>query len=112
MTARRLVANVLWPVLSGGRLTFVGATPGVPVRTVVPLDGARGERREFLLVPYFGACIHSPPPPINQIVHVSLHEHAMDLQTMDAVWVTGSITTARQDSVKGEERVPPRRHQG
>jgi len=26
---------------------------------------------EFLLVPYFGACIHVPPPPPNQIVHVS-----------------------------------------
>ena len=68
---------------------------------VVPLDGTRGERREFLLVPHLGACIHSPPPPANQIVHVSLPEHAMDLQTMDTVWVTGSISTARQDSVMG-----------
>src|SRR5215207_7815274 len=29
---------------------------------LVPLDQAKGELREFLLVPYFGACIHSPPP--------------------------------------------------
>ena len=25
---------------------------------------------EFLLVPWVGACIHTPPPPPNQIVHV------------------------------------------
>ena len=29
---------------------------------VVSLDGGPGELREFLLVPYFGACIHVPPP--------------------------------------------------
>lgn len=28
---------------------------------VVPLDAERSEKREFLLVPYFGACIHTPP---------------------------------------------------
>ena len=36
----------------------------------VPLDTERSETREFLLVPYFGACIHTPPPPANQIVLV------------------------------------------
>ena len=37
----------------------------------VPLDADRSDKREFLLVPYFGACIHTPPPPANQIVSVS-----------------------------------------
>ena len=36
----------------------------------VPLDADRSDKREFLLVPYFGACIHTPPPPANQIVLV------------------------------------------
>ena len=36
----------------------------------VPLDAERSDKREFLLVPYFGACIHTPPPPANQIVLV------------------------------------------
>ena len=27
---------------------------------------------EFLLVPWVGACIHSPPPPPNQMIHVSV----------------------------------------
>ena len=39
---------------------------------LVPLDPVKGELKQFLLVPYFGACIHTPPPPANQIVHVLL----------------------------------------
>ncbi|OHC44405.1 MAG: hypothetical protein A3J25_09630, partial [Pseudomonadales bacterium RIFCSPLOWO2_02_FULL_63_210] len=39
---------------------------------IVPLDVTdEGRVTEFLLVPYFGACIHVPPPPSNQIVHVT-----------------------------------------
>lgn len=38
---------------------------------VVPLEyDANQNVTEFFLVPYFGACIHLPPPPPNQIVHV------------------------------------------
>lgn len=41
---------------------------------VVPLDLVGDKVRRFLLVPYFGACIHLPPPPPNQIVDVTLSE--------------------------------------
>jgi len=37
---------------------------------VVPLDVDPNKVKEFLLVPYFGACIHVPPPPSNQLIHV------------------------------------------
>jgi hypothetical protein len=38
---------------------------------IVPLDNRPdGRVQEFFLVPYFGACIHVPPPPPNQIVYV------------------------------------------
>lgn len=67
---------------------------------VVPLDLADGQMKEFLLVPYFGACLHSPPPPANQLVLVRLREPAK-LRTMDAVWVTGVLSTQRQDSLMG-----------
>lgn len=47
-----------------------------PVRLpgyVVPLANAQdGRLTEFLFVPYYGACIHVPPPPPNQIIHVTL----------------------------------------
>jgi hypothetical protein len=39
---------------------------------VVPLEDNLGMTGEFLLVPYFGACIHSPPPPPNQMIYVRM----------------------------------------
>ncbi len=39
---------------------------------LLPLDMSQSEVREFLLVPYVGACIHTPPPPPNQIVYAKL----------------------------------------
>ena len=67
---------------------------------VVPLDLVGEQLREFLLVPYFGACIHSPPPPANQIVHVTLKK-PVALRTMDVVWVSGRMATERQDTAMG-----------
>jgi len=52
-------------------------------------------------VPYFGACIHSPPPPSNQIVHVLPKSAAKGLRSMDAVWITGTLVTVRTDSYMG-----------
>jgi hypothetical protein len=68
---------------------------------VVPLEEVKGELKEFLLVPYFGACIHSPPPPANQIVHVVAATPVKGVRTMDAVWVTGTLKVARLDSAMG-----------
>jgi len=60
---------------------------------VVPLEGDNETTSEFLLVPYFGACIHVPPPPANQIVYVKFST-AMPIDNLfDAVWVTGTLTT-------------------
>ncbi len=61
---------------------------------IVPLESDEGgELNEFLLVPYFGACIHVPPPPPNQIVYVKLKK-PFNLKSMaDPYWITGTITT-------------------
>jgi ZIP family zinc transporter len=60
---------------------------------VVPLERERGSGlKEFLLVPYFGACIHTPPPPSNQIVHVTLEQPVEDIESMDTVAVYGRIS--------------------
>lgn len=75
----------------------VGKLPGY----VVPLEEGRAGLREFLLVPYFGACIHTPPPPANQIVHVRLVAPVKGLRTMDAVWVSGTLGIERSDSSMG-----------
>ena len=68
---------------------------GLTVRVpgfVVPLDaGAHGTVREFLLVPYIGACIHVPPPPPNQMLYVrSTSGIALDA-IHEAYWVTGKM---------------------
>ena len=46
---------------------------------------------EFLLVPYVGACTHTPPPPENQIVYVSL-KHPLQTDDLWApIWVSGTM---------------------
>ncbi|MFT6267482.1 MAG: hypothetical protein ACJAVV_000280 [Alphaproteobacteria bacterium] len=60
---------------------------------VVPLEGDSEFITEFLLVPYFGACVHVPPPPSNQIVYVKFAEGVPMNNLYDAVWVTGELST-------------------
>ena len=67
---------------------------------VVPLDSTPSGVKEFLLVPYFGACTHTPPPPANQIVNVRLSEPTK-LRAMDVVWVQGTLRSSRTDSSMG-----------
>lgn len=60
---------------------------------LVPLDFSGTALSEFLLVPYFGACIHVPPPPSNQIVYVKTDDPFKPEGLFAAVWVTGTIST-------------------
>ena len=61
---------------------------------IVPLDFDATSVKEFLLVPFVGACIHVPPPPANQIVYVKSAKGFDVKQTFDPVYVTGLLTTA------------------
>lgn len=65
---------------------------------IVPLEGTAELTTEFLLVPFFGACIHVPPPPSNQIVHVKMNEGVPVENLYDAVWVEGIFSTTRYSS--------------
>ncbi|MCC7168405.1 MAG: DUF3299 domain-containing protein [Rhodospirillales bacterium] len=60
---------------------------------VVMLEGDEKSVSEFLLVPYFGACIHVPPPPANQLVHVRARTPVPDKVAMFTVWVYGTLAT-------------------
>jgi len=66
---------------------------------VVPLDMESDAIAEFLLVPYYGACIHVPPPPANQTVHV-ITERGREFRggLFDTVWVTGTISVEHSSS--------------
>ncbi|WP_428242357.1 DUF3299 domain-containing protein [Gynuella sp.] len=68
---------------------------------VVPLDMTEDKIRTFLLVPYYGACIHTPPPPSNQIVFVDTQEAFKLGNTFDPVWVSGMVQVQTQDSDLG-----------
>ncbi len=66
---------------------------------IVPLDtDAEGRLKEFFLVPYFGACIHVPPPPPNQIVLVRLAEPIPMTEIWDAFWVEGTMKVETQSN--------------
>ncbi|HET6389199.1 DUF3299 domain-containing protein [Hyphomicrobium sp.] len=61
---------------------------------VVPLDFDATTVKEFLLVPFVGACIHVPPPPANQIIYVKADKGFEIGGAFDPVTVTGRISTS------------------
>ena len=81
---------------------------------VVPIEGDMNTVTEFLLVPYFGACIHVPPPPPNQIIHVTFSQGVQIASITDAIWVVGELSTEGWEgeiatvgySLKGIEILP------
>lgn len=56
------------------------------------------EVEEFLLVPYFGACIHVPPPPSNQIVHVRSTTGIKLADLYQPFWINGVIRVEYMES--------------
>lgn len=58
---------------------------------LLPLEFDGSKVTEFLLVPYAGACIHTPPPPPNQIIHVKSDQGLAVDGLFTPVWVSGAI---------------------
>ncbi|MCW8907594.1 MAG: DUF3299 domain-containing protein [Sedimenticola sp.] len=75
------------PELNGQRVRLPGF--------VLPVETDGEATSSFLLVPYYGACIHVPPPPANQTVYVTMQagKGAVIRKLFDTVWVTGVIRT-------------------
>ncbi|MCE8531574.1 DUF3299 domain-containing protein [Ruegeria pomeroyi] len=65
---------------------------------VLPLEFKGRKVVEFLLVPTVGACIHTPPPPANQIVHVVYPQGIEVNGLFTPVWITGTMVA--QSSVQ------------
>jgi len=57
----------------------------------LPLEYSDKKITEFLLVPWVGACIHTPPPPPNQIIFVTVSEGFESMGQFAPVWVSGEI---------------------
>lgn len=89
-----------------GSFNVVEDLDGVRVRLagfVLPFEYAEsGVIAEFLLVPYFGACIHTPPPPPNQIVYVTAERPMALGNQWDAIWATGVLRTISEANELGD----------
>ena len=88
-----------------GTFNVVEELDGMRVRLpgyVVPFDFSADARHgEFLLVPYFGACLHTPPPPPNQMLFVKADPAAEIDNIYEPVWLEGTLSTGRFDSELG-----------
>lgn len=57
---------------------------------------------EFLLVPYFGACIHLPPPPPNQIIYVVSDVPVRVQDTGQAYFLEGLLRAEAKQTELGD----------
>lgn len=59
---------------------------------VVPFDFNLSRKHEaFLFVPYMGACIHTPPPPPNQIIYVRADPAVRIKDIWEPYWLEGDL---------------------
>lgn len=103
--------EVDWRMLAGlnyrtGEMTdelkaVVGGEAKVP-GFMVPLEDYLEQVGEFLLVPYVGACVHTPPPPPNQLVYVKMPEgQRATVEWWDPIYVVGTLVLEQTENVYG-----------
>jgi hypothetical protein len=69
---------------------------------MVPLDDGFQEVNDFLLVPTAGACVHTPPPPGNQIVYATMSTgRSVKVELIFSVWVYGRLEISSTESPYG-----------
>ena len=99
------VASDFWrPIYDANALKLNEDLNGTYVKIpgfVVPLEMTADGVYDFLLVPYAGACIHTPPPPANQLVVTRTETPWPATDLWEAVWVTGEMWTKLQDTDLG-----------
>lgn len=103
--------EVLWEMLAGldyttGEISdelqeYVGKVVKVP-GFMLPLEDFAEKASEFLLVPYFGACVHTPPPPPNQLVFVEMDgAKTVPVRFWEPIWMHGTLVVEETESVYG-----------
>ena len=83
MEKYRIAATATRPEVLGKKVRIPGY--------LLPLDVKDGAITEFLLVPTIGACIHTPPPPPNQMVYVRYKEGFANASLYTPVWISGEL---------------------
>ncbi|MDO6590004.1 DUF3299 domain-containing protein [Loktanella sp. D2R18] len=87
--------NDIWlPVFDGNATKLNPTLDGAYIKMpgfIIPMEQTAAGVTSFILVPYVGACIHTPPPPPNQLVFVNAVTPWPSDNLWDAVWVTGQM---------------------
>ena len=80
-----LVSTKVIPEMDGKNIKIPGF--------VVPVELTEKQKiKSFFLVPFFGACLHVPPPPPNQIIYVE-SESGIELPNLnEPVFVSGTLS--------------------
>jgi len=83
----------------------IEAFEGKAIRTpgfIVPLEQNDEQKATaFFVVPYFGACLHMPPPPPNQILYVEYKEGIAVENLYDPYWFEGTVKIDNHESALG-----------
>ena len=95
-------ANDTWsPIFDANATKLNEKLDGALVRIpgfILPLEIGTAGVTDFILVPYIGACIHTPPPPPNQLVLAHAETPWPSDQLWDAVWAIGMMRTRLQST--------------
>lgn len=86
MEKRRAQSTSVNPSIVGQKIRIPGY--------LLPLQFDGLNVTEFLLVPYAGACIHTPPPPANQMVLVTFETGIEVAGLFTPVWIEGAMNAA------------------
>lgn len=66
---------------------------------VVPVEVDPSQKAiSFFIVPYFGACLHMPPPPPNQIIYVDYEQGIKIDNLYDPFWFEGKLTIKKVEA--------------
>ncbi len=98
--------NDVWsPVFDANATKLNDALDGAYIKMpgfIIPIDISTKGVTSFVLVPYVGACIHTPPPPPNQLVFVTSKTPWPDDNLWEAVWVIGQMQHELQSTEVAE----------
>ncbi|OUT78659.1 MAG: hypothetical protein CBB82_02115 [Betaproteobacteria bacterium TMED22] len=83
---RALLSTTVVPEMNGKAIRIPGF--------IVPLEFNDDKTvSQFFLVPFFGACIHVPPPPPNQVIHVT-SSNGVELENLYTPhWISGVVNS-------------------
>ncbi len=85
------------PLLEASRTETATALEGRVVRIagfILPIEVEKQRITRFVLVPFAGACVHTPPPPPNQMVVVRAPAGVVVRGPFEAITVTGVLEIA------------------